>query len=199
MFASIGVRIDWRERDSCPVGVGAIQVRLSYDSTSMRHDRAERGTKRNQDMTTFTIDNQHSLTVLDPPQMHAPLTLIETLPPLACLHCASTQAYVRRERAIADALLGYASNCVCCDPETGNACPRCGSTNLEYGTYDFGSDSETGYADAGGHYRCLDCGSYRRPGRHRRRPGDTGSAGAQAHDVCDFCGAVCRKWRDVRQ
>jgi hypothetical protein len=92
VFASIGVRIDWRERDSCPVGVGAIQVRLSYDSTSMRHDRAERGTKRNQDMTTFTIDNQHSLTVLDPPQMHAPLTLIETLPPLACLHCASTQA-----------------------------------------------------------------------------------------------------------
>src|ERR1039458_3541549 len=82
-FASIGVRINWRERDSCPVGVGAIQVRLSYDSTSIRHDRAERGTKRNQDMTTFTIDNQHSLTVLGPPQMHAPLTLIETLPPLA--------------------------------------------------------------------------------------------------------------------
>jgi hypothetical protein len=58
----------------------------------MRDDRAERGTKRNQDMTTFTIDNQHSLTVLEPPQMHAPLTLIETLPSLACLHCASTQA-----------------------------------------------------------------------------------------------------------
>ena len=35
MFASIGVRIDWRERDSCPVGVGAIQVRLSHDSTSI--------------------------------------------------------------------------------------------------------------------------------------------------------------------
>ena len=84
VFASIGVRIDWRERDSCPVGVGAIQVRLSYDSTSMRHDRAERGTKRNQDMTTFTIDNQHSLTVLEPPQMHAPLTLIETLRWPAC-------------------------------------------------------------------------------------------------------------------
>jgi hypothetical protein len=40
MFASIGVRIDWRERDSCPVGVGAIQVRLSYDSTSMRDSKA---------------------------------------------------------------------------------------------------------------------------------------------------------------
>ena len=31
MFASIGVRIDWRDRKSCPAGVGAIQVRLSYD------------------------------------------------------------------------------------------------------------------------------------------------------------------------
>jgi hypothetical protein len=93
MFLPLTGRPSRGERDSCPVGVGAIQVRLSYDSTSMRHDRAERGTKRNQDMTTFTIDNQHSLTVLDPPQMHAPLTLIETLPPLACLHCASTQAY----------------------------------------------------------------------------------------------------------
>lgn len=40
MFASIGVRIDWREPDSCPVGVGAIQVRLSYDSTSMRNSKA---------------------------------------------------------------------------------------------------------------------------------------------------------------
>src|ERR1019366_10222296 len=72
VFASIGVRIDWRERDSYPVGVGAIQVRLCYDSTSMRDDRAERGTKRNQDMTTFTIDNQHSLTVLDPPFLRWP-------------------------------------------------------------------------------------------------------------------------------
>jgi hypothetical protein len=37
MFASIGVRINWRERDSCPVGVGAIQVRLSYKSTIMHN------------------------------------------------------------------------------------------------------------------------------------------------------------------
>ena len=41
VFASIGVRIDWRERDSCPVGVGAIQVRLSYDSTKVRDSGAE--------------------------------------------------------------------------------------------------------------------------------------------------------------
>src|ERR1022692_4940389 len=40
MFASIGVRIDWRERDSCPAGVGAIQVRLSYNSTGMRNSEA---------------------------------------------------------------------------------------------------------------------------------------------------------------
>jgi hypothetical protein len=41
MFGSIGVRIDWRERDSCPAGVGAIQVRLSYDSTKVRDSGAE--------------------------------------------------------------------------------------------------------------------------------------------------------------
>ena len=70
--------------------------------------------------------------VLGPPQMHGPLTLIETPPALACLHCASTQATVWRQRAIAGALLGYTTNCVCCDPETGNACPQCGSQNLAY-------------------------------------------------------------------
>jgi hypothetical protein len=36
MFASIRVRIDWRERDSCPVGVSAIQVRLTYDPPGIR-------------------------------------------------------------------------------------------------------------------------------------------------------------------
>jgi Zn-dependent protease with chaperone function len=40
MFASIGVRIDWRERDSCPVGVGAVQVRLSHDSPRIRNSEA---------------------------------------------------------------------------------------------------------------------------------------------------------------
>jgi hypothetical protein len=30
--------------------------------------------------------------------MPAPGTRIETLPPLACLHCAATQASMRRER-----------------------------------------------------------------------------------------------------
>jgi hypothetical protein len=89
--------------------------------------------------------------------MPAPGTRIETLPPLACLHGAATQASMRRERQIADALLGYPTECVCCDPETGNACPQCGSPNLAYGSYDCGCDSETGYADAGERYRCLDC------------------------------------------
>jgi hypothetical protein len=32
MFASIGVKIDWREPESCPVGVGAIRLRMSYES-----------------------------------------------------------------------------------------------------------------------------------------------------------------------
>jgi hypothetical protein len=40
MFASIGVRIDWREPDVCPVGVGAVQVRLSHDSPRSRNSEA---------------------------------------------------------------------------------------------------------------------------------------------------------------
>jgi hypothetical protein len=107
---------------------------------------------------TFPLDHRPSPTALGP-QMPAPGTRIETLPPLACLHCAATRATVRRERQIADALLGYPTDGVCCDPETGNACPQCGSPNLAYGSYDFGCDSETGYADAGERYRCLECGA----------------------------------------
>ena len=41
MFASIGVRIAWHELDSCPAEVGAIQVRLSRDSTRVRDSGAE--------------------------------------------------------------------------------------------------------------------------------------------------------------
>ena len=55
--------------------------------------------------------------------MPAPLIRIETRAPLVCLHCAGTQATVLRDRQNADPLLGYANHCVCCDPETGNACP----------------------------------------------------------------------------
>src|ERR1039457_2402642 len=40
MFASIGVRIAWHELDSCPAGVGGIQVRLSHDSPSIRNSEA---------------------------------------------------------------------------------------------------------------------------------------------------------------
>jgi len=36
MFASIGVTIDWHDRDSCPIGVGAIQVRMSHNPPSIR-------------------------------------------------------------------------------------------------------------------------------------------------------------------
>ena len=39
MFASIGVRIDWRDQDFCPVGVGAIQVRMSYDPPGIRNSK----------------------------------------------------------------------------------------------------------------------------------------------------------------
>jgi len=78
---------------------------------------------------------------------------------MLCPHCNQGIQGCDLPRQIADALLGYPTECVCCDPETGNACPQCGSPNLAYGSYDCGCDSETGYADAGERYRCLDCGS----------------------------------------
>jgi hypothetical protein len=36
MFASIGVKIDWHDRDSCPAGVVAIQVRMSHNPPGIR-------------------------------------------------------------------------------------------------------------------------------------------------------------------
>jgi hypothetical protein len=84
---------------------------------------------------------------------------METLPPLPCFHCAATQATVRRERQILEVRLGYQAPCVCCDCKTGNACPNCLGENLEYETYDFGTDRETGYADSGERYYCRDCGA----------------------------------------
>jgi hypothetical protein len=41
MFARIGVRIAWHALHACPVGVGAVQVRLSRDSTSVRNADSE--------------------------------------------------------------------------------------------------------------------------------------------------------------
>ena len=90
-------------------------------------------------MTTSPFDGQHCLPTLS-------LMLPDTPPPLACLHCAATQASVLRDRQILDARLGYLAQCVCCDCETGNACPQCLGENLEYETYDFGTGRETGYA-----------------------------------------------------
>jgi hypothetical protein len=66
---------------------------------------------------------------------------------------------VRRDRQILEARLGYQADCVCCDCETGNACPKCLGENLEYETYDFGIDRGTGYADSGERYYCRDCGA----------------------------------------
>jgi len=40
MFASIGVRIDWHDRDSCPAGANAIQVRMSHDPPGTRKSKA---------------------------------------------------------------------------------------------------------------------------------------------------------------
>jgi len=40
VFGSIGVRIDWREPDSCPAESGAIQVHLSHDAPRIGHSEA---------------------------------------------------------------------------------------------------------------------------------------------------------------
>jgi uncharacterized protein YbaR (Trm112 family) len=85
--------------------------------------------------------------------------LVEMPPPLACLHCAATQATVRRDRQILAARLGSPADCVCCDCDTDHACPQCLGENLEYGSYDYGTDRVTGYADFGERYYCRDCGA----------------------------------------
>ena len=40
-----------------------------------------------------------------------------------------------------------------------HGCPDCGSSNISHHSFDYGHDSDTGYHDAGGRYRCADCGS----------------------------------------
>jgi uncharacterized protein YbaR (Trm112 family) len=103
-------------------------------------------------MATAPCDGQNN-----PPAL--PLIFVEMPPPLACLHCAATQASVRRDRQIQATRLGYPADCVCCDCETGHACPQCLGENLEYGRYDYGTDPETGYAHNGERYYCRDCGA----------------------------------------
>jgi len=39
-------------------------------------------------------------------------------------------------------------------------CSECDSTNVSLEQYDFGTDRETGYSDAGELIRCLDCGAH---------------------------------------
>jgi uncharacterized protein YbaR (Trm112 family) len=71
---------------------------------------------------------------------------------LACLHCGGTLASVWRDRQFLEARSGYPCDCVCCDCETGNACPQCHGENLDYESYDGGTAPETGYY-------CRDCGT----------------------------------------
>jgi len=79
--------------------------------------------------------------------------------PLACLHCGGTLDSVWRDRQFLEARSGYPCDCVCCDCETGNACPQCRGENLDYESYDCGTEPETGYADSGERYYCRDCGT----------------------------------------
>ncbi len=50
-------------------------------------------------------------------------------------------------------LIEQLENALALDVADGEACPECGSRNIE--AYDFGSDQETGYSDSG--TICLDC------------------------------------------
>src|ERR1017187_6185349 len=135
------------------------------------HDRAARVIKENLTMTPSPADGQNCLPTLS-------LMLPDTPPPLACLHCAATQASVLRDRQILYARLGYPSDGVCCDCETGNACSNCLGESLEYGTYDFGSDRETGYADSGEHKpakRAVGLGHLMRNADHNQEIGTSGT------------------------
>ena len=38
-------------------------------------------------------------------------------------------------------------------------CPECLGEHVEVSEFDFGVCRETGYQDAGGRFRCLDCGA----------------------------------------
>jgi len=80
--------------------------------------------KENRTMHPITLEQSLSLPKQTP--------LIETPAPLACLYCAATRASVRPQREIIDARMVYSAECVCCDCETGNACPHCLTENLEY-------------------------------------------------------------------
>ena len=102
--------------------------------------------------TSSPIDLQNGISTVRP-------VMLETSPPLVCLHCAATQATVLRDRQILDARAGYPTQCVCCDCETGSACPKCRGERLEYGPFDGGTDPLSGYADSGERYYCRDCGA----------------------------------------
>jgi hypothetical protein len=69
----------------------------------------------------------------------------------ACHDCAA--------RVIKETWQMTTSPCEGQNCEAGNTCPQCLSENLAYGTYDFGTERETGYADSGGRFYCRDCGA----------------------------------------
>src|SRR5450755_3614054 len=112
------------------------------------------------------------------------LIFLDTPPPLACLHCAATQATVLRDRQILDARAGYHTQCVCCDCETGSACPKCRGEHLEYGPFDGGTDPLSGYADSGERYYCRDCGATGDVDGTLACTGDVAATGASGHTAC---------------
>jgi hypothetical protein len=70
-----------------------------------------------------------------------------------------TAALLEGQNCPLDARASYPTQCVCCDCETGSACPKCLGEHLEYGPFDGGTDPLSGYADSGERYHCRDCGA----------------------------------------
>lgn len=61
MFASIDVRINWRERRSCPVGVGAVQVSLCHESRGIQNSRALASSKPSERTIVVFLDRVQEL------------------------------------------------------------------------------------------------------------------------------------------
>lgn len=62
--------------------------------------------------------------------------------------------YGLSEEQAVERLIEQLEACLAQDVAAGEACPDCGSYNIE--EFDFGLDPSTGYSDSG--WRCLDCG-----------------------------------------
>jgi hypothetical protein len=83
--------------------------------------------------------------------------LIEIPVPARCVHCASTQATVLRDREMIDGRFGdYPGWSVapCCTPESDYRCGQCGSGKLQFAMHYASAEGD----DSREVYRCEACG-----------------------------------------